>query len=268
MMARRILLTLLLFGALTPAYAFDQSYDAWTQLLQRHVQVIDGGNASRVDYAGMLQDRTPLDAFTASLSAVTAAQFHAWPRAAREAFLINAYNAFTVQLILSHDPKLKSIKDIGGWFHSPWQIDFFSLLGHKTHLDAIEERLRKPGHFDDPRIHFAINCASIGCPMLRLQAYDAKHLDAQLQDQLRRFLSDHSRNRYDSKSQTLQVSKIFDWYSDDFAHGWHDITSVKQLLAKHAALLTNDPTAQTKIRAEKIPVTFLPYDWSLNRVHH
>lgn len=265
-MRRRILLALVLSFVTAPAYAFDQTYAAWTQLLHAHVRVIDSGDASRVDYAGLVHDRAKLDAFTASLSAVPAAQFKAWSRAGREAFLINAYNAFTVQLILSRYPNLTSIKDIGGWFKSPWKIDFFTLLGHRTHLDALEDRLRKPGAYDDPRIHFAINCASIDCPMLRPEAYVASRLDTQLDDQARRFLSDHRRNRYDPDSHTLQVSKIFDWYRSDFSHGWHGITSVRQFLASHAALLTNDPQVQARIRAQQVPVTFLSYNWRLNDV--
>lgn len=251
---------LIMFSAAGIAQA-PPSTAAWNKLLHANVHVIDHGTASQVDYAGMRKDHAQLDAYTHQLIAVTAAQFHSWNKNQQKAFLINAYNAFTVQLILTRWPKLSSIKDLGGLFSSPWKKDFFSLLGHKTHLDAIESRLRSKT-YADPRVHFALNCASIGCPMLRPEAYTADKLDAQLDDQARRFLSDHSRNRY-AKGK-LEVSKIFDWYAGDFSHGWHGITSVKQFLAAHAPDLTADKVAQTRIRAQKVSVDYLDYNWHLN----
>jgi len=252
----------LIVAVSTPALAFDQRYTDWTALLRANVVEVEHGDASRVDYAAIKHHVGQLDAIAVELSGVTAQQYAGWTQARREAFLINAYNAFTVKLIVDHYPGIGSIKDIGGLFTSPWKIDFFSLLGHQTHLNAIEARLRKPGSFDDPRIHFAINCASIGCPMLRSEAYTAEKLDTQLDDQTRRFLSDHSRNRY--ARGRLEVWKIFDWYAADFSHGWHGITSVKQFFAAHAADLTADAAGQTRIRAQKVFVNYLDYDWHLN----
>ena len=251
-----------------PAHAFDQSHAAWAALLHRYVRVTDHGNASRVDYAGMLSDKGQLDAYTRSLSAVTPNRYRSWPQADREAFLINAYNAFTIELVLTRYPHLGSIKDLGWLFFSPWKKDFFKLLGDSSNLDHVESLLRHPGDFDDPRIHFAINCASVGCPMLRNEAYVGARLDAQLDDQMRRFLSDRSRNLYDAADKVLKVSKIFDWYGDDFARGWKGITSVRQFFADHAALLTDDAQALAAIRAQRVPIDYLSYDWSLNDVSH
>lgn len=244
---KRYLLVLAITLFSLQAHAFDQTYADWTALLKAHVVVAAHGDASRVDYTELKRKAYKLNAVTNGLGAVTKTQYDHWTQAQREAFLINSYNAFTVKLIIDHYPGIGSIKDIGSWFTSPWKIDFFTLLGHKTHLDAVEAMLRKPGDFDGPRIHFAINCASIGCPMLRAEAYAADQLDAQFDDQARRFLSDHSRNRY--ADGRLEVSKIFDWYADDFSHGWHGVTSVKQFLAAYAADLTDDPAAQARIRA-------------------
>lgn len=253
-------IALILFSAPNLAQT-TPSTGAWNELLHERVHVIDHGDASQVDYAGMRRDQAQLEAYTHQLSAVTAAQFRGWSRNHQKAFLINAYNAFTVQLILTRWPKLISIKHLGGLFRSPWKKDFFSLLGHKTHIDAIDSRLRSKT-YADPRVHFAMNCASIGCPMLRPGAYTAENLDAQLDDQAKRFRSDHSHNRY-AKGR-LEVSKIFDWYADDFSHGWHGITSVKQFLAAHAADLTADTAAQARIRAQNAPVDYLDYNWDLN----
>ena len=150
-------------------------------------------------------DRAELEAYLSSLGAVTVSQFEAWPRAERLAFLINAYNAHMVQKVLTRYPDLRSVWDFGRLFGNPFKDAFFTLLGQRTSLDGIEQdMLRKPGAYDEPRVHFALNCASVGCPMLREEAYVGARLEAQLEDQARRFLSDRSRNRYDPSSRTAR----------------------------------------------------------------
>lgn len=263
----RIGILILLLAGLPLAFAAAADTSAlpsnavWTSLLQKHVQVFDHGHASRVDYAGMRSDHMRLDSYTQSLSAVTSAQFKSWNSDDRKAFLVNAYNAFTVQLILTRWPKLDSIKDLGGLITSPWKKDFFKLLGEQTDLDHVETLLRSGEGFHDPRIHFAINCASISCPMLRTDAYVGDRLGEQLDDAEKNFLADRSRNRYDKSKNALEVSKIFDWYADDFNAGGG---SVKKLLASHADLLSDDPAVQQRIAQQKVEVDFLPYNWKLN----
>ena len=264
---KQILLSLILLLASGLAQAFDHSHGAWDALLQRHVVLISEGNASQVDYAGMLADRAALKAYLETLSAVSEDEYRGWGKAERLAFLINAYNAFTVELILTRYPDLHSIKALGSLFRSPWKQRFFTLLGQERHLDELEHALiRAPGVFDEPRIHFAVNCASVGCPMLRHEAYKAKRLDAQLQDSLRRFLSDHSRNRFDPASGRLQVSKIFDWYGEDFEQGHPGFTSLQSLFGKYAGLLTDSSVARRRIAAGDYRLAFLDYDWRLNDV--
>ena len=255
-------------AAALPAWAqagFDHSHAAWTALLKKHVKLIDGGKASALRYAGMAQDQAALKAYTASLSAVPAASFDGWSKAQRMAFLINAYNAFTVELILTRYPKLESIKDLGSLVSNPWKQKFIPLLGSTLSLDGIEhENLRARGRYDDPRIHFAVNCASIGCPMLREEAFVAERLDAQLDEQVQRFLGDRSRNRYNPASGKLEVSKIFDWYGDDFKQGHRGISSLAGFLGPHADLLADAPADREKIRKEVAAVAFLDYNWKLN----
>ena len=102
-------------------------------------------------------------------------------------------------------------------FGSPWKEKFFTLLGREAHLDQIEhEMLRKPGVYDEPRVHYAVNCASIGCPMLREEAFVAARLEAQLEEQARRFLSDRTRNRFNPATGKLEVSEIFKWFKEDW----------------------------------------------------
>ncbi len=267
-LSRRAAVALLLAPALPlRAQAFDHSHAAWTALLKKHVVVLRGGQASALNYAAMAADRPALTAYLGRLSAVSAAAFAGFTPAQQMAFLINAYNAFTVELILTRYPKLESIKDLGSLFQGPWKREWVPLLGRTMSLDDIEHgTLRVRGRFDDPRIHFAVNCASIGCPMLREEAFVAERLDAQLAQQTQRFLSDRTRNRYNAARGKLEVSKIFDWYGEDFALGHQGIHSLQAFFARHAATLADAPADRERIRAMKAEIGFLDYDWALNDV--
>ena len=249
--------------ALAQTAAFDHSHAACTALLKKHVVLLDARKASQVRYAGMAADRASLKAYLAQLSAVTPAAMEAFSKPQQMAFLINAYNAFTVELILTRYPKLDSIRDLGTLLTKPWSIKNVPLLGSTLTLDNIEhDNLRTKGRFDDPRVHFAVNCASVGCPMLREEAFVADRLDVQLDEQTNRFLSDRSRNRYaDGK---LEVSKIFDWYGGDFKLGHKGITSLPAFFARHAAQLADAPADRERIKSQGLPISFLDYDWKLN----
>jgi len=234
--------------------------------------LVDGGKASQVRYAGFQLDRAALKGFLDSLSKVTQSEFDGWSKPQRMAFLINAYNAFTVEKILTRYPDIRSIWDFGKLIGNPFKDRFFILLGQPATLDRIEhEILRKPGAYDEPRVHFAVNCASIGCPMLREEAYVAERLDAQLEEQTRRFLSDRSRNRYDPASGRLEVSRIFDWFREDWTSGYRGfegksapMRSREQYFASHAALLADAPEHRKAVEAGKAALRFLDYDWALN----
>jgi hypothetical protein len=244
---------------------FDHGHAPWDGLLKRHVRLIDDGHASQLDYRGMAAERQVLQGYLASLTAVSEQAYERFSKAQRLAFLINAYNAFTVELVLSRYPDLKSIKDLGSLFQSPWKKRFFTLLGAERSLDDIEHgMIRAPGVFDEPRIHFAVNCASVGCPMLRAEAYTADKLDAQLEDAMRRFLADRSRNRFDAASGSLLVSKIFDWYRGDFEKGYRGFSSLDATFARYAELLADTPEAQEAVRRGGLNIRYLAYDWSLN----
>lgn len=273
---KNILHSLLLAGALllpaAPALAqFDHSHKAFDALLKKHVVVLQGGKASQVRYAGFKQDQAQLKSYTEMLTRVSDAEFKAFSKTQQMAFLINAYNAFTVQLILTKYPDLKSIKDLGGTFSSPWKQKFFKLLGQDAYLDQLEhEMLRKKGVYDEPRVHYAVNCASIGCPMLREEAFTAGQLDAQLDEQAIRFISDRSRNRYNPQ-RGLELSKIFDWFKEDWQSGYRGVgqdqtpvTSREQYFGKVAKLLSDKPEEQKIIADGKAEIRFLDYDWNLN----
>lgn len=245
--------------------AFDHSHAAWTALLRRHVLLLREGQASQVRYTAFQAERAALKAYLATLSAVPASTFQAFNKAQQMAFLINAYNAFTVELILTKYPALKSIKDLGSLFSSPWKPAWINLLGDTVSLDGIEHgMLRARGRYDDPRIHFAVNCASVGCPMLREEAFTAARLDAQLDEQALRFLSDRTRNRYEPKRIRMEVSKIFDWYGEDFRIGHRGILSVQNYLAGFADVLADAPADRDRVRSTGLYIAFLDYDWALN----
>ena len=260
-----LLAGLVLACALPAQAAFDHRHADWDLQLKQQVVVAASGALSSVRYAGFKAQRASLQAYLAALSAVTPPEYAGWTQPQQLAFLVNAYNAFTIDLVLSRYPDLKSIKDLGGVFESPWRKKFFRLLGSERSLDDLEHGLiRAPGVFDDPRIHVAVVCASIGCPMLRNEAFVAERLDAQLDDAMRRFLSDRQRNRFDPASGTLAVSKIFDWYQKDFEQGHRGIDSLKTLFARYADRLADSPAAQSDVRAGRYKLSHLDYDWALN----
>ncbi len=247
------------------ALAFDHQHTQWNSLLGKHVHWTESGNASRVDYAGVKKEKTRFDTYLGSLSAVTRQEYDSWSKPQKLAFLINAYNAFTIDLVLTRYPDLESVKDLGSFLSTPWKKRFFTLLGEERNLDEIEHgMIRKRGRFDDPRIHFAVVCASIGCPALRNEAFTAEQLDSQLEDGLVRFLSDKSRNHYNSQSDKLEVSKIFDWYSEDFEQGHRGFESLEDFFANYANLLSDNQAGREKITRRKAAISYLNYDWRLN----
>ncbi|MBL8513431.1 MAG: DUF547 domain-containing protein [Betaproteobacteria bacterium] len=251
------------------AQSFDHSHAAFTALLKKHVVLVDGGKATKVKYADLKKEQAPLKAYLDSLSTVSEATFNTWSKPQRMAFLINAYNGFTLELILQNYP-VKSIKDIGGVFDNRWKRKFFKLFGQDSFLDKIEhDTLRKPGAYNDPRIHYAVNCASIGCPALREEAFTADKLDKQLEEQAVRFLSDRSRNRFANGK--LEVSRIFDWFKVDWESGYTGfdgktpaIKSREEYFARYAKALSDNPADQQAIAGGKVAIGHLEYDWSLN----
>ncbi len=246
-------------------YAFDHQHPLWHSILQKNVHLIINGTASQVDYKNIKNNSTSLDNYLKLLTSINRDEFNEWSKNEQKSFLINAYNAFTIQLVLSEYPDLDSIKDIGSFFTNPWKKKFFTLLGKKRSLDDLEHNiLRKEGVYDDPYIHVALVCASIGCPALRNEAYTAEKIEQQLTDSMQRFLSDKQRNRYNPKSQSLEVSKIFDWYKQDFTQGHRGLFSLNDLFSIYFKELTDNKEGQEKIRAMTIKIDYLDYDWNLN----
>ncbi|MCU7553259.1 DUF547 domain-containing protein [Alteromonas sp. ASW11-19] len=255
----------LLVGSLVSAAVSAEGtlHDDWTRLLQAHVVATPNGHSTQVDYAGMAAESARLAAYLKQLAAVTPSQYQQWNESRQLAFLINAYNAHTVALVLQHYPDIDSIRDIGGWFSSPWSQGIAPLLGATRSLDEIEHKMiRGEKGFGEPRIHFAVNCASIGCPALRREAYTGAGLDIQLEDQTQRFLADSSRNRFTDG--TLQVSEIFKWYRQDFTQGWRGLNSLAAFLAHYAEALSLTPEQTQQLQNRAVKIEYLDYNWTLN----
>ncbi len=240
------------------AQKFDHTHAQWTEILKGS---LDGG---LVNYAALRKSPKALDAYLGQLEGTTPAQHATWTRNQRYAFWINAYNAYTIQLIRDKGP-VKSIKKLGGFLSSPWEKKFIDLRAFdpekdddKLMLDEIEHDILRPV-FKDARVHAAINCASMSCPPLRKEAFQASKLDEQLDDQVQVWLGDITRNELVPKKGKIYVSKIFNWFEDDF--GGKD-ERVIEWIANHV----KDEALGKRLKAEAktLDVKYLDYDWSIN----
>lgn len=243
----------------------DFDHSSWDALLRKHVRVIDSGSVTQVDYAGMVQDVSELDSYLAATAVITRLTFDSWALEDQLAFLINVYNAATVALILTEYPGLESIRDIGTLLRSPWNREFVTLFGSNVTLDNIEhDMIRGWNIYNEPRIHFAVNCAAIGCPPLRAEAYVGSKLQQQLDDNTRLFLSDRNRNYLEGNR--LYLSQIFNWYEEDFTRGWQGVDSVEEFLALYGDALGIAAAQQATLQQGEFAIRYLRYDWGLNRI--
>jgi hypothetical protein len=228
---------------------FDhQIYDA---LLRRHVRYDEG----LVDYAGLKEDRDDLARY---LGTIAAADLQELDGDEQMALLINAYNAFTLELILERYPDIESIKDVD----DPWGTKRWNVGGEMVSLDGIEHGLLRPV-FEDPRIHFAVNCASIGCPPLADFAFTADAIDRQLEQVTTKTLNNR---RYATMEEgELHLTRIFQWYGPDFTRaGWSPTAkSIPEFVARYGSDEVRELVAE---KGAETPVSYLEYDWGLNDV--
>jgi len=197
-----------------------------------------------VDYKSLLQNRKQFDDYLLSLSYVKESEYNSWDTNTKLSFLINLYNAATLQLIIDNYP-VKSIKDIGNIFSGPWDKKVVKLFGKKISLDNLEhEIIRK--HFDEPRIHFALVCAAKGCPPLRSEAYIGEKLDLQLSEQVKQYLQSSYGMVVDYNKNTVYLSSIFKWYSEDF-------NSIDNFIKKYSS-----------VDIANLKKKWIKYDWGLN----
>jgi hypothetical protein len=215
------------------------------ELLKKYVR--DG----KVDYAGFKTEEAKLDRYLKTLETVDSKRLS---RNEQFAFYANAYNAWTIKLILSGYPGVSSIKDLGSLIESPWKKKIVRIDGEIISLDHVEHEILRP-RYKDPRVHFAINCAAKSCPPLRPEPFSGNILDRQLDDSTRSFINDPKSYRLEGNE--LYVSRIFKWFSEDFND------DVFGFFLKYA---NGNLKKELEAKSERTTVKYLQYDWSLNEM--
>ncbi|OIP84931.1 MAG: hypothetical protein AUK44_00985 [Porphyromonadaceae bacterium CG2_30_38_12] len=211
------------------------SHEKWDAFLKNHVNAV-----GQVNYKEIKKNSAELEGYLKVLE--SAQPTKSWTKNESKAYWINAYNAFTVKLIVDNYP-LKSIKDIG----SPWDKKFIKLANKIYTLNDIENKILRP-QYQDARIHFAIVCAAKSCPILRNKAYFPATLDKQLDESAKLFLSDTSRNKISVSK--IEISEIFTWFNSDFTKNMKLIAYLNQF-------------SPVKI-ASNAKITNITYNWTLN----
>ena len=244
---------------------FDHSYVTYGRLLRDHVV------ETRVNYQTLKENRSTLNEVAQAFAGTTKTDFTSWSTTRQLAFLINAYNIFTLQAIVEHYPiqrrwfdfwnPANSIKQIPGvWSTLRWQ-----LAGTEMTLDNIEHNVLRQ-NYSEPRFHFAVNCASISCPPLRSEPYIDVRLDRQLVVATRDFLASDSGVHVEGNY--LYVSSLFDWYAEDFVDQYANLVEVTGTVRERAItgiIAKYGPSMASHVaQSGRAKVRFLPYDWSLN----
>lgn len=228
-----------LFFALVFSTQVNAQTSIFSNLLEKHVST-----EGFVNYEAFKADETQLDNYLLHLESTI--PDNSWSENKLKAFWINAYNAYTIKLILENYP-LKSIMDIKKDGKTAWKIPFAKVGGKTYTLDEIEHTILRKKYFD-PRIHVGVNCASISCPKILNKAFTASNVDAALETLMKEFINDTLRNKIGKKR--VQISSIFDWFQQDFTKNG----SLIDYLNKYA---------HTEINANA-KISYLKYDWSLN----
>jgi len=248
------------FGALATSPARAEAFDraGWAQWLQTHTRRVDDMAGTRVDYASLKKD-PGWRAFVDSLAQARPPR----GRGPRMAFWIDVYNVLAIDTVVRHWP-VDSIKDAGSFFRPVWGMDAGTVGGRVVTLHEIEHEILRP--MGDPRIHMAIVCASTSCPSLAREPFDPARLDAQLDAAVRRFLADPRKGMsIDRMSGTLTLSRIFDWFDEDF----DDEDGVRGFLSSHIEHMESIPSADFGwlcCTRSKIRIRYLDYDWRVNAV--
>ncbi|MCC7429674.1 DUF547 domain-containing protein [bacterium] len=230
---------LVLVILLQNSFAFEHS--KFHTILQKYVK------NGFVSYKALLETKTDLAIFRSYLTELEKTETAKLNQNEKLAFWINVYNAYTIELILQNYP-VKSIKKIGTLLKGPWDQEIVKVGGKKFTLNHVEhEILRK--EFKEPRIHFAIVCASISCPNLLPKAFNSENTQILLDEAGKNFINDEAKNKYDKAKNTLYASAIFDWFSEDF---------------KNSGGVVGVWNNYSKTKLEKPEIKFLDYDWNLN----
>ena len=217
----------------------------YAELLAKHTR--DG----LVDYESFKTEHPKLKEYLAYLAGINPDELS---REDAFAYYINLYNAATIDLILKNYPGIDSIKDIGGFFGNPWKIEFITLKGKKVHLDHVEHEILRPT-YRDPRLHFAVNCASLGCPLLHANPFEGETLDATLDELTRQNMADPAHTRLEGDN--LYVSKVFGWFGEDWGGEKDKIAFVRKYSSPKQA-------AEIDQLGDSFNLKYSHWDWTLN----
>ncbi|MFZ1561916.1 MAG: DUF547 domain-containing protein [Saprospiraceae bacterium] len=230
----RILICLFIFISGKTAVVAQPDYKSWDTFLKKYVSA-----SGDVDYKSIKANKKELEAITKTFSATTV--LTSWSKNDQLAFWINAYNVFTIDLVVNHYP-IKSIQNLDGG--KTWDVKRIEIGGKKYSLNNIENDIIRP-QFKDARIHFAVNCAAKSCPPILNGAFFSKSLDEQLDAVTKKFVNNTKYQNITSGKMTL--SKIFDWYKVDFG-------DIAAFINKYSTIKVNNNTT----------ILYKDYDWSLN----
>lgn len=240
----------------TSAQPFN--YQDYNSILKEYVNA-----EGLVDYERLKKNRQKLDEFNAAIGAVTPSTYDSWTEAEKIAFLVNAYNSFTLESIIDKYPT-KSIRNIIG----VWKIRKFDIVGEKLTLDHIEHQILRK-EFNQPGIHVALVCAAISCPPLRQEAFTGSQLEKQLDDQANKFLGNNQSLRIDRENNAVYFSSIFQWFGEDFEKTYAQEANIDGLNKTETAIVNYahqyvNSDAQKYLKQGGYQVKYSDYDWSLN----
>ena len=244
-------------ATVNPAQAID--YESYAKLLSKYVN-----DRGLVDYPQLQSNRKSLDKFNNNIAAVTPATFLGWSESEQIAFLMNAYNSYTLAAIINREPLTESIRDIP----QVWKKKQYQVVGQNKSLDDIEHgTLRKD--YDEPRLHAALVCAAMSCPPLLNEPYRGETLDAQLDERVSAWLADPQRGlNIDRQNDTVSISKIFDWYGKDWLsrYGTNEGFAGNEKQKAVLNFISNyvSPEDARYLKEGDYRVKYLDYDWSLN----
>ena len=237
------------------ARPFDQAHSLWSGILQRYVR------GDRFAYGELAREPEALQRYLDELHRISPEMLATWSREQQFAFWINAYNAHAVAKVVENYPlesirKLDKSLGLNNVFEQAWipmEAHHPEKKGTQLSLDDIEHRILR-ARFPDARIHAAVNCASVSCPPLLNEAYVAERLGAQLESQMRAFVNDPVRNRFDRERKVLALSEVFKWFEEDFVR---DAGGVREYLLRFAPDEMADVVREGKLQ-------YLDYSWDLN----
>ncbi|MBE7383350.1 MAG: DUF547 domain-containing protein [Leptolyngbya sp. SIO1E4] len=236
----------------------DTAYETYREVLETYVD-----ETGMIDYAALQQDRQALDEVNAAIAIVSDETYNSWTEAEQIAYWVNAYNSITLASIINQEPIKASIKDIPG----VWRITKHPVQSDNKTLDNIEHQELR-ANFNEPRIHAALVCAAISCPPLRTEPFTGESLDAQLDDQVEKFLAKPDGLRIDQAEGKVYLSTIFEWFGEDWIPTYGTDEGFTGSASERAVLnfISNYVSEEEKayLMAGDYQVSYINYDWSLN----